>query len=140
MGSAAERPSGRRQAEKYSPKQQGVLKSGQLTLPRYVRGSRSRRWSIAGTAYSQQQPARSAAAAFAERRSSFAAWRWLLQPVPLLAAHHTRGGQHGGAVPGGVALIDLPYVLKNHGGFNHRLEELRREAEGAENDLKTKRD
>jgi Skp family chaperone for outer membrane proteins len=50
------------------------------------------------------------------------------------------GGQHGGAIPGGVALIDLPYVLKNHAGFNHRLEELRREAEGAENALKVKRD
>ncbi|HVU85740.1 MAG TPA: OmpH family outer membrane protein [Pirellulales bacterium] len=55
------------------------------------------------------------------------------------AAHHA-AAQHGGAVPGGVALIDLPYVLKNHGGFNHRLEELRREAEGAENALKIKRD
>jgi len=50
------------------------------------------------------------------------------------AAH----GHPGSA--GGVAIIDLPYILKNHGGFNQRVEELRREAEGVENDFKAKRD
>lgn len=54
--------------------------------------------------------------------------------APAHAASHAAG-------PGGhVALIDLPYVLKNHGGFNQRLEDLRREAEAAENNLKAKRD
>ena len=59
------------------------------------------------------------------------------------------GHQGGAAMPathahagsaGGVAIIDLPYILKNHGGFNQRVEELRREAEGVENDFKAKRD
>ncbi len=59
---------------------------------------------------------------------------------PAPGAPHHGAGQHAGGVPGGVALIDLPYVLKNHGGFNQRLEELRREAEGAENALKIKRE
>jgi Skp family chaperone for outer membrane proteins len=54
-------------------------------------------------------------------------------------AHHA-AGQAAGGPTGGVALIDLPYVLKNHGGFNHRLEELRHEAEAAENALKASRD
>ena len=39
-----------------------------------------------------------------------------------------------------VAILDLPYILKNHGGFNQRVEDLRREAEGVENDFKAKRD
>jgi Skp family chaperone for outer membrane proteins len=48
---------------------------------------------------------------------------------------------HGHAASaGGVAIIDLPYILKNHGGFNQRVEELRHEAEGVENDFKAKRD
>jgi len=45
-----------------------------------------------------------------------------------------------GGPAGGVAIIDLPYILKNHGGFNQQLEGLRREAEAVENDFKSKRD
>ena len=49
--------------------------------------------------------------------------------------------QHGhGVATGGVAIVDLSYVLKNHAGFNQRLEELRREAEAAQADLTAKRD
>jgi Skp family chaperone for outer membrane proteins len=58
-------------------------------------------------------------------------------PAGAAPAHHAQG--HPGAAAS-VAIIDLPYILKNHGGFNQRLEELRREAEGVENDFKAKRD
>ena len=39
-----------------------------------------------------------------------------------------------------MAIVDLSYVLKNHAGFNQRLEESRREAEAAQADLTAKRD
>ena len=60
-------------------------------------------------------------------------------PANGAAAGHAAVPSHG-APTGGLAIIDLPYILKNHAGFNARLEELRREAEGVENDFKAKRD
>jgi Skp family chaperone for outer membrane proteins len=89
---------------------------------------------IASMTYAQQQPPA------AQPQQPLRGAAPPSQPGGGAPAGAPSGPQHGGAVPGGVALIDLPYVLKNHGGFNHRLEELRREAEGAENALKIKRD
>lgn len=57
-------------------------------------------------------------------------------PSGAAPAHHPAHAVGGGA----VAIIDLPYILKHHGGFNQRLEELRRDAENVENDFKAKRD
>ena len=77
----------------------------------------------------QQQPLRAAAPAGGAAGAG--------APQHAAPAHNV---SHGGGAGGQVALIDLPYVLKNHGGFNQRLEDLRREAEAAENNLKAKRD
>jgi len=41
---------------------------------------------------------------------------------------------------GGVALIDLGYILKNHAGFQQKSEEFRQQWEGRENDIKAKQE
>ncbi len=61
-----------------------------------------------------------------------------LPPQGIPPGHAPQG--HGVAPTGGIAIIDLPFILKNHGGFNQRLEELRHEAEAVENEFKAKRD
>ncbi|MES1213028.1 MAG: OmpH family outer membrane protein [Singulisphaera sp.] len=122
---------------KNPPKQQGVLKVAK-SLRRGMFTLFLTALALTSTTFAQQQPLRNPAGpanpgAGAPPASAPAG-------SPGGAAPHHAAAQHGGGAAGSVALIDLPYVLKNHGGFNQRLEELRREAEGAENDLKAKRD
>jgi Skp family chaperone for outer membrane proteins len=58
-------------------------------------------------------------------------------PAPYAAPRPAVGGQHP---MGGVALIDLGFILKNHAGFIQRSEEFRQQWEGRETDIKGKQD
>jgi Skp family chaperone for outer membrane proteins len=57
--------------------------------------------------------------------------------APYAAPRAAVGGPHP---MGGVALIDLGYILKNHDGFKQRSEEFRQQWEGREADIKAKQE
>jgi Skp family chaperone for outer membrane proteins len=62
-------------------------------------------------------------------------------PPAATAPHYAPRAAAGGQHPmGGVALIDLGYILKNHAGFNQRTDEFRQQWEGRENDVKSKQE
>ncbi|HEY2840771.1 MAG TPA: hypothetical protein VGJ26_16560, partial [Pirellulales bacterium] len=62
-------------------------------------------------------------------------------PPPATAAPYSAPRATGGQHPmGGVALIDLGFILKNHAGFQQRSEEFRQQWEGRENDIKGKQE
>jgi Skp family chaperone for outer membrane proteins len=58
-------------------------------------------------------------------------------PAPYSAPRAAAGGPHP---MGGIALIDLGFILKNHAGFLQRSEEFRQQWEGRETDIKAKQD
>lgn len=60
--------------------------------------------------------------------------------APAAVAHAAPRPAAGHHAMGGVALIDLGYILKNHAGFNQRMEEFRQQWEGREHDIKGKQD
>jgi len=57
--------------------------------------------------------------------------------APYAAPRAAAGGPHP---MGGIALIDLGFILKNHAGFIQRSEEFRQQWEGRETDIKAKQD